>query len=263
MNVKLLYKLVFLLSVLPLPLMAQSGAPEYRTEKSNDVQFRTGFEVEKKISRWLSAEWSEELRLKDNIQAIDRIYSDVAFSFKAAKWLKFTTGYTYIAVLHEGKKKNDYHHYWESRHRLTAGVTFSYKTPNNWEFSLKERAQVTFYADDDFDKREKCDPAWTLKSKLTAGYDCPRVPLNPYASVELCNTLNVPKVIDHNYLDKVRSAVGVVYRINKHHSLNAFYRFDYNLEKDPNVKNSTGALKTLTEETAYNNIFGISYKFKF
>ena len=258
------YSKLALLLLAALPLTMRAGGPEteYRTERDNDVQFRTGFEIEKKLTRRLSASWNEELRLKNDLHDIDRIYSDLGLTVKVKKWLKLSAGYTYIAVLHQGKKKDNYHNYWDSRHRVTAGVTFSYKTPTHWTFSLKERAQVTFFADDDFDKHEKSDPSWALKSKVTAGYACQRVPLEPYVSVELCNTLNAPKLADGNYLDKVRSCVGTSYRINKHHSLNFFYRFDYNLDKKLDVKKS-GHLKSLTEAKDYNSIFGIAYKFKF
>ena len=242
---------------------AQDKVPEYEYEKDNDVQLRTGFEVDKKISKRFSASWSEELRLKNNVRRVDRIYSDISLSYKAAKWLKFSAGYTFISVDREGKKKDNYKNYWDLRHRISFGTTLSYKPTSHWELSLKERVQATFLTEDDIDKREKADPKWVLKSKVTAEYKFEKIPLIPYVSVELCNTLNSPKYADGEYLEKVRSAIGAEYRFNKNNSINVFYRFDYNLDKKIDVKKSTGVLKSITEATEYNNIFSISYKFKF
>ena len=265
-----LVALGFILLSLPISSMAKGDdkdkgdeVPYYGTEKDNDVQFRTGFEVEKKFQNHFSLAWSEELRLKQDIQRLDRIYSDFTLAYKSAPWLKFSAGYTFISVNKKGKEKDNFKKYWDLRHRVTASVALSHKTKSNWVFSLKERVQTTFLTENDIDKREKSDPVWVLKSKVMAEYKYKKVPLNPYVSVELCNTLNAPGLADGNYLEKVRSAIGAVYRINKKNCIDFYYRFDYNLDKKINVRNSTGKLKSLIEKTAYNSIFSMSYKYKF
>ena len=264
MKVKnLLSYTVLCLLLVPAGASAQDRQPERKYEKDNDVQLRTGFEVEKKISKRFSASWSEELRLKNNVRRVDRIYSDIAFSFKAAKWLRFSAGYTFISVDREGKKKDNYRNYWDLRHRVSLGTTLSHRYGMHWQFSIKERVQGTFLTEDDIDKREKSNPKWVLKSKLVAEYKFTDIPLTPYASVELCNTLNSPDYVDGEYLEKVRSAIGAEYRFNKRNSINFFYRLDYNLDKKVDVKKSTGALKSITEAKEYNSIFSISYKYKF
>lgn len=260
---KLQILLSLILLTLPVGIYAGDNEPKYKSEKDNDVQFRTGFEIEKEIKRHFSVSWNEELRIKEDFKKLDGIYSDIALSFKVTKWLKLSAGYTFISIDHEGKKKDNYENYWDLRHRLTLGATFSRKTYSNWTFSLKERVQATFLTDDDVDKREKANPKWILKSKLMAQYKISRFPLIPYASVELCNTLNAPKLAGGEYIEKVRSAIGAVYRLNKRNSINFFYRFDYNLDKKIDVKASTGILKSLTKAKEYNNIVSISYKYKF
>ena len=260
---KALILLTSALLAAPLCLHAGNDDVEYKSKKNNDVQFRTGFEFDKSIGRHCSIAWSEELRLKDDFKHLDRIYSDLSFSVKAAKWLKFSAGYTFISIDHEGNKKNNYEKYWDLRHRLTLGTTLSHKTHNRWTFSLKERVQATFLTEDGIDKREKADPKWVLKSKVTAQYKMKRIHLSPYASVELSNTLNAPDLTDGDYVEKVRTAIGAVYHFNKKNSINFYYRFDYNLDKKLDVKSSTGELKSFTEAKEYNNIFSVAYKFKF
>ena len=249
--------------IVPFMLQAQENLPEYNSSKENDLQFRTGFEVEKSICNRFAISWNEELRLKDNFSKLDRIYSDISLSMKATRWLKLSAGYTFISIDHEGKKKNNYKNYWNLRHRLTLGATFSYRTYTNWTFSLKERVQTTFLTEDNIDKREKSNPKWVLKSKVMAQYKIRRIPLVPYISVELCNTLNAPDLTDGEYLEKIRSAIGAQYRFNKRNSINFYYRFDYNLDKKLDVKKSTGVLKSITNAKEYNNIFCVSYKYKF
>lgn len=255
--------ILILLACMSVPAALFAQTPEYRKEKDNDFQFRVGAEIEKKFSRKFALTWGEELRVKNTFGDLDKIYSDLGFSYKPLHWLKLNLNYTFIAGYHDGKKKTNYEKYWDLRHRLSLGATFSYKTISNWKFSLRERVLSTFYTKDDFVPEEKSDPKWNLRSRVMVEYEFRHIPVTPYAYVEISNTLNAPKLADGNYIDKVRTALGVQYRFNKRNSIDVFYRFDYNFGKDINIKNSTGVLKSIVEETEYNSILSVSYKFKF
>ena len=260
---RILVCLLTALLAVPMSIHASGFEPERLSTKDNDVQLRAGFEFDKKVNRWLSVAWSEELRLKSNFTSLDRIYSDLSLGFKPTKWLKINADYTFIAIDHDGKKKTNFERYWDLRHRVTAGVTFTHKTLTNWEFSLKERVVTTFLTGDKYDKNEKCSPNVELRSKLMAAYKVRPVPVIPYVFVELCNTLRVPELdIDGNYLNKVRSGVGVQYRFNKRNCIDFSYRFDYNLDHKLKV-NKAGLLKSVTDAKEFNNIFSVSYKYKF
>lgn len=254
--------LAIILLMLPLSMHSQENAPKHYSTKDNDVQFRTGFELEKKFLNRFSVSWSEELRLKDNFKEVDRVHSDLSLSYKATNWLKFSTAYTFISIDKKTSMKEDEKR-WNFRHRLSFATTFSYKTSSNWAFSLREKVQTTFLNEDDIDEREKSDPKWVLKSRIMTQYKSKELPLTPYVYVEFCNTLNSPKLAGGEYLEKVRSAIGTVYRLDKHSSIDFYYRFDYNLEKKVDVKKSTGVLKSITKQKEYNNIFNVSYKYKF
>lgn len=258
-----LYYAVLGILMYPIGLYAQDKEPVYKSQKNNDVRFRTGFEVEKKLPFRLSVVWKEELRIKDNFSELDRIYSDISVSFKALDWLKLSAGYTLITVDQEGKAADNYENYWDIRHRLTLSSTFIYETKTNWIFSLKERFQATFLTEDNLDEREKSNPKWVLKSRAMAEYKFRNIPLTPYTYVELCNTLNAPELIDGEYMEKVRTAIGLKYHINKQNSINFYYRFDYNLDKKLDVERTSGQLLSITKAKEYNNIFNISYNYKF
>ena len=234
---------------------------KYKYEKENDVQLRTGIAFEKKLSQRFSLALNEELRMKDNVSNIDRLCTDLNASFKIASWLKVNAAYTLISLSHKNKKSSG--NQWNFRHRATAGFTLSYQVIDNLTLSLKERVQMTHYAHQHFDNREKRSPQWGMKSKIQVEYKCRQCPLVPFTYVELCNTLNAPKLTEGNYIDKVRSGLGTTFRLDKKNSITFLYRFDYVLEKKVKVKKSTGHLKTLMHHKEYNNVFSIAYKFKF
>ena len=252
-----------LLCTVCLPAHGRAGeegvAP--RHTQDNDLQARLSWAVEKKLSRRFSMAVSEELRTRADATRLDRLYTDVNAALRVTSFLKVHAAYTLITVHRSGKKSDGSP--WQVRHRATAGVALSHEVLPRLELSLKERVQLTRYAREHFDRREKRNPQWGIKSKFQAEYKCRRAPFSPFAFVELCHTLNAPELAGGNYLDKVRSGVGTVFRINRHNSLNFLYRFDYGLEKKVKVKKSTGELKSLTHQKSYNNVLGVAYKFRF
>lgn len=272
------------------PLLAQDEIPIYKTTE-NDFQFRAGWTISKKLSRKFNLEWNEEFRIKDDLGTFDRMYSELGGEYIALDWLKLQAKYTYILINHDGKAKTNYERYWESRHRGAFGFTLYYKTYYNWRFSLRELGQVTTYdrrhnGNKLYDEGEKANPKWVLKSRLKAEYAFRHIPLTPYISVEVINTLNSPsaytiteeavvtdgvqnivqvkkKHAGNEYIENVRTAIGVEYRINRRSSLDIYYRFDYEFNKDLNFGANSGKFKDITEETSYINILGVAYKFSF
>lgn len=241
--------------------------PVYETT-DNDFQFRTGWAITKSLSRKVNLEWSEEFRIRDTFGAFDRMYSELGVEYTALDWLKIQGRYTHMLINQEGKNKTNNKGYWENRHRGTLGVTFYYKTYYNWRFSLRELAQVTFLDKEVhgyklYDDGEKSNPKWVLKSRLKAEYTFRHIPIIPYVYVEIANTLNAPKHAGNEYIEKVRSAIGCEYRFDRRNSIDIYYRFDYEFNKDVNIGANSGQFKDLTKETTFVNIIGINYKFKF
>ncbi len=242
-------------------------APVYETT-DNDFQFRGGWTVSKRLSRKFDIEWREEFRIKNTFGDFDRLYSEIGAEYKALDWLRLTAKYTHILINHDGKNKTAGKKYWQNRHRATLGATFIYKTHYNWRFSLRELVQTTFIDDEVhgiqlYDEGEKANPKWMLKSRLKAEYAFRHIPVTPYVSVELVNTLNAPKYADGQYIENVRTAIGMEYRFDSRSSIDVYYRFDYGFDKDINVGGNSGVLKDITEETSYTNIIGVNYKIRF
>ena len=247
----------------PAHSFAQEDEVTYLTEKENDLRLRTGLEFEKKLPRKFSIKFGEEFRLKESFTEVDRIHSEVDFSYDPFKWLKVSAVYRFTAIDHDGKKKTDFKKYWDLRHRMSFNVALIYRTCYNWKFSLKERVQSTFMSKHKYDPREKNSPMWVLRTKLQADYKFRHLPLAPFTYVELCNTLNAPELANGNYINKMRAALGMEYRFNRRSSMELVYIFDYDLNKNVNVKNSTGELKSITDEKEFNHIISVSYKYRF
>lgn len=240
-----------------------AGPVEYADEVESDFKSRMSVDLTKKLTRRFSVSLNEELRLKNISKEFDRINSELSLSYKAFRWWKINLGYTYIVIDHDGKKKTNYTDYWDFRHRVDFSNTFSYKTLTNWEFSLREMIRTTFLTEEGLDKREKVNPEIILKSRFMVEYKFMSKPISPFVYIELYNTLNKPEMLSENYVSRIRSSLGLKYRLNKRNSLEFSYFYDYSLEKDVNVKNSTGNLKSIISEIDHNHIVEIIYKLKF
>lgn len=224
---------------------------ETETQES-DWQARTGFSIDKKVTKGLHITWSEELCLKNTLSNIDRIYSVIAVSYDIFSWLKAGVDYTLIAV-----KQNKG---WEYRNRSNIDLTASYKVGSLWKFSLRERFRMTS-ANKISDPRIEVNPTWIMRSRLMAEYMMSKLPLKPYAYFELSNTLNTPDIID-KYIDKIRASIGVEYTLTPHSEFDFFYRFDYNRSKKASVP-TDGMPWIITTEKQNNHILGVFYEYNF
>lgn len=257
--------------LLLVPLAGISQTKDYRAaESEEDFQARIGFDISKKLIKGLHLTWGEELRLKNAVSSVDRIHSSLRLTYRINKWLRVGGAYTFISIWHDPKKSSDTgEKYWDLRHRAHADVLFSYKS-GNWRFSFRERPQFTCRTNDDIDTREKRRWEMTLRHRFKVDYDVYNLPIRPYVSVELSNTLNAPDAVC-NYLEKVRSMLGVTWELSKRHSLDFYYRFDYVFGYDidiKQVKNELG-IKTdewkyrITPEKGFYHILGVFYEYSF
>ena len=230
---------------------------------TNDVSARIGFEVKKEFPNKIALEWEEELRMKNYITSVDRINSTLALSYSGVNHLKFALGYTFIARWHDGKKSTNYEKYWDLRHRIYADLAGNYKYMR-WKFTLRERFLTTFRTDDP-NLLEKANPKMLLRSKLSAEYSIFGKPLKPYASFEVSNTLNAPKYAYGNYIDALRTEIGLKWRIDRRNALQFYYRLDVNYDRDIDIdyKKDKETIKAieLTPLRQFNNIIGVVYAF--
>lgn len=162
--------------------------------------------------------------------------------------------------------------FWQSRHRFNADVTGSWKL-GRLTLSLRERYQFTYrsssdsivtktkyvynklgddtypYTDDNLREGPEKETDYVkssrrnvLRSRLQVAYNIRKCKLNPYASVEMYNSLN-----DAFHTDKVRWTLGTEYKLTKKNTFEFYYRYLHDTDDDD----------------ANRHVLGIGYNYKF
>ena len=238
------------------------------------VQMRVGADFTKKWRCGVRLSIDEELRFNfmDNLSGTNaknvvadtsygasfyKSYTTLAIAYAHPEfyYLKLDAGYTLRLLGYKGW--NDPNEF--LRHRVFFGLTGSYKT-NLAKIYLRERF-VCDIRTDSVNLLEKKRYNWELRSRLGVEFTVPGKPVNPYLWAELGNTLNAPEYRQkdgHQFICHVRTQVGVKWRITKLSSLDFYYRFQYDYDRDINITKKKGYIQ-LTEETAYLHAIGIRY----
>lgn len=248
--------------------------------QSDDFGLWTSVELQKKIDKKWSVEFEGELRTRDNVKSVDRWSGGLAVSYKIAKNLKVSAGYTLLwenneRVSHydenddevvDGATWNDgtpvrvgdpkkIGRYWGARHRFNVSLTAE-KRFGYFDVSLRERWQYTYRPEYVVDERWSIyDNDWdgkshtyrgkgknVLRSRLQVEYKQRKgQKMLPYASAEMYNAWSI---------QKMRYTLGADYKFNKQHTLGLYYRYQTvhndDFDNEPNT-----------------HIIGVGYKFKF
>lgn len=259
------------LLVLPVFFLAAAGVLRAQgtvNELTNDFQGRISAGIDKKIVKGLHVSLDAEARYKDNFSTLGRLQADLNLSYKPLPWLKTSIGYVFM----ENHNASDE---WKMRHRVYVDLT-GILDLGDWRLSLKERLQLTHK---DVNNTHKHVPnLLELKSRFKVSYRGWRK-WRPYAYVEMRNCFNEPSWkatwtgssyvnssflgYDSAYINRVRGALGVEWRINKHNSIDFHAMADYCYEKNISTKNSQQSLKSLTWDRGINAIFAVGYQFSF
>ena len=221
-------------------------------QKDDDVQARFRAIMDIPLAKNLSLEWSEQVRMHNNVSDVDKIISSVGVNYKALPWLKLGASYGFVNVRDEeyDKKTKETLVEWGNRHMVNVDVTGSYKV-GRVKLSLRERVRFNFRTDS-INPYEHSNPAISLRSRLKAAYDIRQCRWEPYAYVELYTTLNAPSAVPNyteyyqaykQYVSRLRFSLGTEFKINNHHRLDIYYRFHMNQSYDIRYKKS-GDLKT-------------------
>ena len=272
-----------------LPLYAHAwNYSETRNSTSHSAQLRVGADVHWRWDNGLGLSLDEDLRF-DMVNStalqttsgtttallgpnFNKSYTTLALSYKNRhfKYLKADAGYVLKLTRKDSVTVNKI-----MRHRVFFSVTGSYRY-ENWSFSLRERFMTEIRMGDiDYHKAtgyyQSNRTEWYLRSKVEVAYHAVSKPLKPYIWCELVNTLNAnplqqyyanndPTNGGHQYIRRVRSAIGVEWRLTKRNSLDFCYRFNYGYDRDVNVKPNSQKI-ILTEERSFQHAIGITYSF--
>ncbi len=259
-----------------------------QNEDKHSAQLRMEADFTKKWKNGLSLHFGEDLRF-DMVSSttyetssatytsllgpdFNKSYTTLSLAYKHPhfSYLKADAGYTLKLTKKDSLLVNKI-----MRHRLFFGITVSYRY-ENWSFSLRERFMTEIRMGDidqhyatGYYQNNRAD--WSLRSKVEVEYHAVSKPLKPYIWCELVNTLNAnplqqyytnndPTQNGQQYIRRVRTGIGVVWKLNSVSSLDFYYRFNYGYERDINVKPNKQTIH-LTEEREFQHAIGVAYHF--
>lgn len=202
----------------------------------DDLGSSLSADITKRIIPGLNLSLEEDFRLRDNLSEVDRFSTTLELSYKPWKFLKLGGAYNLINYNHETKG-------WEVRHRYYFFATGSYRI-NRFTVSLRERFQSTYRVGVK-ETSKRANPKLYLRSRLEVEYDIRNCKFEPFASVELYNTLNDPQ---GNKMNKLKYTAGSKYKLNKRNSLQLYYRY-INFKDD--------------DEGNGKHMIGLGYSYKF
>ena len=266
-------------------VLSAFGFPSLKaqTDVDLDPEFggRLSVSIDKKLARGLHISLEEEIRMDNNFGSFDRFHTTLGLNYKVNDYLKLGVGYAMINPYSssDGAFKS-------SRHRLMLDATGSLRF-GDWRLSLRERFQAT-YRSGDMNEYQNPRTALTLKSRLKLSYKGLRR-LEPYAYVELRNTLNAPVIsasydgtnyltsalsqygeagwfIDSwtgMYVNRVRGSVGFDYRLSKASRIDISLLADRIVDKVVDANAEGTKLKSYTRETGFVGWINIGYSYSF
>ncbi len=202
----------------------------------DDLGSSLSADITKRVIPGLNLSLEEDFRLRDNLSEVDRFSTTLELSYKPWKFLKLGGAYNLINYNHETKG-------WEVRHRYYFFATGSYRI-NRFTVSLRERFQSTYRVGVK-ETSKRANPKLYLRSRLEVEYDIRNCKFEPFASVELYNTLNDPQ---GNKMNKLKYTAGSKYKLNKRNSLQLYYRY-VNFKDD--------------DEGNGKHMIGLGYSYKF
>ena len=256
------------LLALPTFVLAQDAIDD-----GTDFGGRISAEADKKLAKGLHAFANGEVRFNDNFGSFYRYQGTAGVSYKVNDYLKTALSYTLI----ENKKTKDSTDVWKTRHRLTFDITGSYRI-GDFKLSLRERVQLTGKKVNN--EYQDVANGWTLRSRLMAQYKGLGA-WEPYAYVDVRNTLNAPKwtytfddvkgiYSDYSwegykdvYINRVRLGLGTEWELKKGHSFDFFCLYDFCNEKDIDSNKKGTKLHSVFKHKSQNISLGVGYKFSF
>ncbi len=256
---------ILLVTVLQIPmhLQAQNQSESIPLTESNDSDLQTRFKValEIPLAEKLKLTWGEQLRTKNSFADLDKMLTSFTLNYQPWRHVGFEGEYVFV-----NERKGD--ELWKVKHRFNIAVIGKVSI-GRFDLSLRERVRfvVRSYETDDYITP---DPFTTLRTRLKADYRN-ESRWEPYAYVELYNTLNAPAAVKNrfeqavqhdNYINRVRLCVGSTMKINAHNSMDFYYMVHFNRSQGAAYDDLTGDLTQRTIKKVCAHVIGIDYKFK-
>lgn len=175
----------------------------------NDAQMWLTAEVEKKITPALSAAFTEEVRLTENMSEVGAVYSDLGVNYKFLK--RFKVG-AFGRFTLKRRLDDTYQPFWSWYAELTAREKFK---PVGLALRLRYQSRYAEYG-----TSERAAIASNhIRAKLTVKFDLD-LKLEPYVYAETYFRTCVPA---YQSFDQLRLCAGVNYAFSRRHAVDLHY----------------------------------------
>jgi len=195
--------------------------------QTSDAELWTGAGISKNITKKVSLNFEEQVRINENISSVKNFFSEIGLAFRLNKYLKFSGNYRFKNVQRlDGTYRITNRFHGDIRIRYKAKPIIAlYRARIQMETGQRNNGPRTDYYD---------------RNKLTLKLDLDKK-FSPYVSSEVY--LN----ITGKQFDKVRYTLGFDLDLNKRNEVSIFYR----IQREFNVNNPK-----------YSYIIGLSYFYK-
>lgn len=198
------YLLFLILFFVPglLPLVAQV----------NDAGMWIGIDLEKKLGSGLALQFSDEIRMNENISEVGTWLNELGLDYRINKVISASIAYRLI----QKRRLDDSY---STRHRYLININFREKLGNfNFTFRTRYQSQYT----DVLSSENGNSPDNYLRTRMVVKYNTNRK-YTPFLSGETFFHLNHPEGV---VFDNYRINGGISYEWNKKSSLNLGYMMD-------------------------------------
>jgi hypothetical protein len=188
------------------------------------------FALEKKISKKLSLEFEEEIRLNQNISRLNYIHSSIGGGYRLNNALKFAFAYRFT-----GKYTlNDEFSY---RHRLNLDASYRYSFS---DFTFTYRTRIQSELKNYLSSSNGKNPAWEWRNRFVAKYSHKKI--SPYVGFEIFYQIKDARNPElDNTWPKHRLYVGVDYKLKKRNEIGVSFLIQRGIDDDePNELNVIG-----------------------
>lgn len=202
----------------------------------SDLGMWNTLSVNKEITDKLSVGIDQELRLRDNFNTLNLVYTNFGASYKVTDWFKFSLTYRFT-----DKHKDDLS--WGIRHRIMTDLLLKIK-PGDFSVSYRARFQWEWRGAGYSDRYGKV-PEIFMRNQIKISYKATKK-LEPYVGDEIRWQIQNPRIPYHNTIDRTRVFAGVNYEINKKNTIGAYflYQIEFNVN-DPETLYIIGLEYTL------------------
>lgn len=197
--------------MLPFVVGALLAAALQTAAQNTDFQTWSSLEVKKKLSKKLTVDVGEELRLYNNSTTFGKNNVSASATYSVNKKLRLGAGYRYSYV-------NDFDDGYSRAHRLMLNATLRHKSDRDIVFSFRERFQT------DWSSAPHEYAKLYLRHKLQAAYSNKECPWGPYVNVEFSQSLNNPA---QNGIDRIRAMAGCEYSLMKNLDVDVAWGYQY------------------------------------